>query len=786
MKVKSFRIATVVASCLFLSSGDAYDIIRKRDAVNATYKNPSASIDARVSDLLSRMTIEEKTAQLIQGDISNWINTTTNAFNYSGLVNNMARRAGQFYVGYPIDKSWISDGIRKAQEYIVQNTTLGIPALVQTEGIHGVLVGNATIFNSPIAHACSWEPELIEEMAEVIAVESLALGINQLFAPVVDLARELRFGRVEETYGEDPFLAGEFGYSYVKGVQAHNVSATVKHFAGFSAPEQGLNTGPVHGGERELRTTWLPSFKRAIIDAGAWSIMGAYHSYDGIPSIADHHLQEEILREEWGYQYWITSDAGATDRLCCSFKLCACKPIDKQSVTLMTLPAGNDVEMGGGSYNFELIPQLVSSGKLSIKTVDRAVARQLRAKFAMGLFEHPYRGISANATDSVIHSEEHVQLARKIETESIVLLENRNNTLPLSKSSKIAVIGPMADFVNLGDYVVYRSQYNPSASNPLQGIRNASTGTVTHAKGCERWSTDESGFPDAIAAANAADVAVVIVGTWSRDQNELWQGLNATTGEHVDVSSLNLVGAMKPLVKAIIDTGKPTVVVYSSGKPITEPWIASHASALVQQFYPGEQGGHALADVLFGDVNPSGRLAVSFPQDVGTLPVFYDYVNSGRGEKTDSGAILENGTLVFGHQYVLGSPQPTYEFGFGRSYSKFEYGAVSVSKSSVGSNDTVTVSVQVKNTSSRDGKEVVQVYVRDLIASVVVPNIELKGFKKVEIKSGETAEVSMELNVGNWGLWNRKMEYVVEKGEFVVFVGASSRDLRGNATVTVV
>jgi beta-glucosidase len=604
----------------------------------------------------------------------------------------------------------------------------------------------------------------------------------------MDLARELRFGRVEETYGEDHFLAGEFGYSYVRGIQSQNVSSTVKHFAGFSAPEQGLNTGPVHGGERELRTTWLPAFKRAIIDADAWSIMGAYHSYDGIPSVADHHLQETILREEWGYKYFVTSDAGATDRLCCTFKMCQCKtedkPIDREAVTLYTLPNGNDVEMGGGSYNFEMIPELVEAGKLDIEIVDRAVARQLRTKFVMGLFENPYQGIPLDTTDTVIHTEESVALARKLEAESIVLLENKNHTLPLSKSANIAVIGPMANFTNLGDYVVKGSADHPANVNPLQGIQHASTGKVTYAKGCERWSADESGIPEAVAAAKAADVAVVLVGTWSRDQFELWQGVNATTGEHVDVASLSLVGAMGPLVQAIIETGKPTIVVYSSGKPITEPWISENAHALVQQFYPGEQGGAGLADVLYGDVNPSGRLSVSFPYDVGTLPVYYDFLNSGRS--TEAGKVWPNGTLQFGHQYVLNSPQPLYEFGYGLSFTNFTYGNVSLSKTEVSADDKVTVTVSVTNPSEWDGKEVVQVYVQDVLASIVVPNIELKGFKKVSVKAGETVDVSVELDVSKWGLWNRTMDYVVEKGEFVVHVGSSSKDFRGNGTVTVV
>ena len=277
----------------------------------------------------------------------------------------------------------------------------------------------------------------------------------------------------------------------------------------------------------------------------------------------------------------------------------------------------------------------------------------------------------------------------------------------------------------------------------------------------------------------------MLVGTWSRDQQELWQGLNATTGEHVDVNSLNLVGAMGPLVRAIIATGKPTIIVFQSGKPVTEPWISASAAAVVQQFYPGEQGGNALADVLFGDVNPSGKLAVSVPHDVGSLPVFYDYLNSGRGGSSDKGQILDNGTLVFGHQYVLGTPQPLYEFGYGLSYSNFTYSDVKLSHSMASATDTISASVRITNNSPIDGKEVVQVYVQDVISSVVVPNIQLKGFKKVLVKAGETVAVDVELKVSDWALWDLRMREVVEPGKFLVYVGSSSRDLRRNATVVV-
>lgn len=419
---------------------------------NAPYKDARLSVEDRVQDLLSRMTIQEKAAQLMQGDISNWLNTTSGTFNHSGLVQNFEQKAGQFYVGYPISWEWLAENIKRGQDYAVNQTRLGIPALVQTEGIHGFLIGNATIFNSPIGYACSWNRTQVEQMARQIGREAQALGVSQLFAPLADLARELRYGRVEETFGEDGYLTGELAYSYVKGLQSLNVAATVKHYTGFSNPEQGLNTGPVHGGERELRTTWLPSFKRAIMDAGAWSIMSSYNSYDGIPIVADHHTLTEILREEWGYEYFVTSDAGGTDRLSNAFYVCSPElnsyggPITEgnECITLNALPAGGDVEMGGGSFNYRAIPELVASGRLDEGLVDTAVARLLRTKFAMGLFEQPYQIAPRSEWHNIINNDYAKRLAREIDRDSIVLLKNDHGVLPLDKNKKVAVIGPMA------------------------------------------------------------------------------------------------------------------------------------------------------------------------------------------------------------------------------------------------------------------------------------------------------------------------------------------------------
>ncbi|ORY61344.1 glycoside hydrolase superfamily [Pseudomassariella vexata] len=775
------RAPTSLLSPLLLASAQAASY----NGTNGTipvYKDPKAPIDSRVEDLLSRMTIEEKTSQLVQGDVRNWMNETDYTFNETGLVWSTDKRGGQFYVGIPAPWGVFSDNIKVAQDYITQNTTLGIPAWVQSEGIHGFLIPNGTIFNSPIGFASAFNPSLVEKMGQAIAQEALALGVNNLFAPQVDLARELRFGRVEETYGEDPYLVGETGYSYVVGLQSGGVSAMVKHFAAFASPEQGVNTAPVHGGKRELLTTYLPPFKRAIIDAGATSIMSSYNCYDGIPTIADKSLLTDILRTEWGYEYYITSDAGGTDRLCSAFFMCESSPIDSEAVVNLALPAGNDIEMGGGSYNFEKIPEMIEAGTLSLDVVDEAVRRTLRAKFKMGLFEKPFPGVPKDEQKDYINTPETVALARELDTESIILLENHEEILPLRKDANIAVIGPMADFMNYGDYVPYKASLR--GVTPLAGIKAASEGTVTYAQGCERWSNDESGFAEAVAAAEAADVAVVVVGTWSRDQGELWTGLNATTGEHIDTSSLNLVGAMPRLVQAVIDAGKPTVVVFSSGKPITEAWISDAAAALVQQFYPSEQGGNALADILYGDANPSGKLSVGFPYDVGTTPVYYDFLNSARAYP-NPGKEYPNGTLVFGNNYILNSPLPLYEFGYGLSYSTFDYTNLQLSQTTAAKGDTVIVSVDVTNNSTRDGTEVVQLYVKDLIASVVVPNIQLKGFAKVPIKAGERETVEVEIKVDNLGVWDYNLRYVIEPGDFTVFMGSSSADLRINTTLTV-
>ncbi|CCO28795.1 hypothetical protein BN14_02793 [Rhizoctonia solani AG-1 IB] len=756
------------------------------------YKNPNASIEDRVKDLLPRMTIEEKVSQLIQGDINGWMNMTdpkdnTLTHNATGLADMMKYKGGSIWAGYSSTYEKLAYAITVGQKYLMENTTLGIPAIIQSEGLHG-FTNNGTIFPSPLSMACSFNNDLIRKVAEVVTNEAEPLGISQIFAPVVDLARELRWGRVEESFGEDHFINGEMGLAFVEGIQTGKrlnasstaiarMAATCKHFAAFGTPHGGLNIAPVVGGERELRSLYLRPFNRACLNA--LSIMTAYSSYDGIPAVTNKHLLIDILRKEWGYKYWAVSDAGSVDLpmtlhgTCDSRECCA-----KQA-----LENGLQGEMGGGTYTYLTLPEQIRAGKVSEAALDETVSYMLRTKFALGLFENPYP--YANYTGHV-RTKETLDLLLEVERESIVLLENHNNTLPLSKTGikSVALIGPSAGQVILGDYVFAGAKDN--AVSPLDGFKRVLAGSnvqVNYAEGCKLWSASEEGFPEAVAAAQKSDVAVVAVGTWSLDQTLLWQGVNATTGEHVDVSDLGLVGAQLNLIKAIKATGKKVIVVYVSGKPIAETWVYRNADAIISQFYGGELQGVALAEVIFGDYNPSGRTSASWPRSVGTAPAFYDYLKGARPvDWTGPGRIEDDGTLVFGHEYTLDTPVPFWSFGHGLSYTTFQYSGLKFNKSTLRGSDTLVVTVNVKNTGNRAGKEVV--YMTDVVSSVVTPVQSLQGYAKIDLQPGQSKSVSVSIPIQNLAVWTLDNKFVVEPGKFTVQLG-SSQAVYVNGTVTV-
>ncbi|GES65671.1 glycoside hydrolase [Aspergillus terreus] len=740
--------------------------------IRAPYQDPKQPTWLRVEDLLSRMPMREKMAQLMQGELEKWVDFRTGEFNISGMKDHMFYHSGMLRVSHPLTTAEIShQGAHLLQDWIMNDTSLSLPAIVQCEGLHGLGVPNATIFTSPIGLGASWNPEhrLLAKKHERSALLK-SLLCPQIWLGIPDM--------VEESMSEDPYLAGEMVARFVQGLWKNKVASIVKYLVAFGNSEQGINMGPVHGGERELRTTYLPPFRKAI-EAGAFTVMTSYNSYDGIPSVMNKHILIDILRGEWDFQYWTTTDYGAPNRLCTTFKLCRGNSIDAEAIIMKIFPAGQDTE-GEGSFNFDSIPDLVNDGTLDIAVVDEAVRRVLRAKFDMGLFEDPFPAAAPEDWPNLIHTDKALEVAKQLDLESIVLLENHDNILPLKDNiGSIAVIGPFADTVNYGDYNMSR----PRGVTPLDGIRSrASQGVdVKHSKGCEAWSNDESGIYEATELAKFSDVAVVVVGTWARSLEGQQAGLNATTGEAYDTNDLGLVGAQRLLVQKVAETGVPTIVVFSSGKPIAEPWISNATAALLQQFYTSEKGGEALADVLFGKYNPSGRLPLTFPRDVGSLPVVYDYLDSGRAED-EPGHINDDGGIEFGRTYVMGTPLPWYEFGYGQSYSTFEYSKIEVDRKHVRKTDTITVSVQIENTSDRDGVEVVQLYVADPVSSVVTPNKQLKAFQKVFIKASETATAGLDLEVREIGLWDLDMKYVVELGEFIAYVGRGAGDLKGGVS----
>ncbi|EJD42421.1 hypothetical protein AURDEDRAFT_199589 [Auricularia subglabra TFB-10046 SS5] len=755
------------------------------------YKDPNASIEARVADLLPRMTIQDKVAQIIQGDMNGWMdfsdpNDNTLSHNASGLVEMAKSKAGAFWGGYATPWEKFVYGVTVGQKYLMENTTLGIPALIQSEGLHG-FTNNGTIFPSPISMAASFNPSLLQSVASAISTEAEGLGVSHIFAPVLDLSRELRWGRVEENFGEDPFLTGEMGAAYVSGLQngkrrsaSHTavarMAATCKHFAAFGSPQGGLNIAQVSGGERELRTTFLKPFNRACLDA--LSIMTAYSSFDGIPAAANKHLLVD-LRKEWGYNYWVTTDAGAVDLLYNLHGICA----TRECAAKLALENGLQGEMGGGTFTYLTIPDQIKAGTIDETALDDTVAAMLRTKFALGLFENPY---PYENYSSYLRTDQTRATLHEMELESIVLLKNNNGTLPLKRTGSVALLGPLADYVSVlgSDYVFFNATNN--GISPRAGFAQLLEGSgvdVHYAEGAQLWSNDQSGFAEAVAAAQGSDVAVVLVGTWSLDQTRLWTpGTNATTGEHVDLSDLVLVGAQLALVKAIKATGKPTVVVFVSGKPVAEPWIADHVDAVVQQFYPGELGGLALAEVLFGDVNPSGKLPVSIPRSVGTTPAFYNYLKGSR--PLDPGFISDAGALKFGHQYVLDSPVQLWSFGQGLSYTTFRYSDLHVPPTVSAKSKSFTVSVSVQNTGKVAGKEVVQVYVTHTQSSVVTPNQFLAGFQKVALDPGASKVVAIPILVEDLAVWSLDNAWVIEPGPVTVKVGDSVKSIAtGSLTV---
>ena len=751
------------------------------------YQNPKLSVEQRVNDLVSRMTLQEKVGQL----------RCTLAWNYYTIKGKNVEPSELFkkdiaegqigmlwgtYRAAPWTQKSLENGLNpelaaKAgnalQKYVIEHTRLGIPLFLAEEAPHGHMAIGTTVFPTGFGMAATWNPALIEKTGEVIGQEIRLQGGHISYGPVLDLAREPRWSRVEETMGEDPVLAGELGAAMVKGLgggilsKPYSTIATLKHFIGYGTTEAGQNGGITIAGARELQESFLPPFKKAI-NAGALSVMTSYNSLDGIPSTCSKALLTDLLRTQWGFNGFVVSDLYSIDGIHGTHRVAE----TKQQAGVMALKAGVDADLG--ALAFGRLEDAVQKGMVTEAEIDVAVKRILKMKFEMGLFEHPY--VDVAQAKQLVRSDNNKAVALQVAREVITLLKNQNHVLPLSKNKKVLVCGPNADNVYnmLGDYTAPQEEGN--VKTILAGIRSKLPASqVTYVKGCAVRDTTASNIAEAVAAAKEADVVVVAVGGSSaRDFKTSYKETGAAVtdsktisdmdcGEGFDRATLTPLGHQMQLLKALKATGKPLVVVYIEGRPMDKSWAAQHADALLTAYYPGQEGGTAIADVLFGDYNPAGRLPVSVPANVGQIPVYY------------------NKKPPMPHDYVEMSARPLYAFGYGLSYTTFKYDDLNIEETG----DTqFKVTFNVTNTGDMDGDEVVQLYLHDEFASTAQPMMQLKKFSRIFIPKGETKQVSFTLEAEDLEIVDQEMNHVVETGDFTVMIGPSSDNIILKATFT--
>jgi len=749
------------------------------------YRDASKPVAERVADLLSKMTPDEKVAQI--GSI--WAMEVLEDRGFSAgkaakLMKNGLGGISRAGVGTALKPGQIAVFVNDLQRFLVENTRLGIPAIVHEECLTGFIAREATIFPQIIGMASTWEPGLMQKIMQVTRYQMLAVGVRQGLSPVLDVARDPRWGRMEETFGEDPYLIASMGIAYVRGLQGddirNGVIATVKHFAGYGKPEAGLNHAPSDIPPRMLREVYLYPFEKAVREAGVLSVMNAYQEIDGVPCAASKELLTTILRNEWGFDGIVVSDYYSVLMLNTFHRVAS----DRVEAARLALAAGIDMDLPERGCYTETLAEKVAAGEFPVDIIDRAVARVLKMKFMLGLFEKPY--IERPDVIKIFDTVENRALALEAARKSIVLLKNEDNLLPLDKrAGTIAVIGPNADSARnqLGDYT-YPGHIGITAMTAdslgcklpaediqpdtvpvrvvtlLEGIRSTLAGgaKVLYAAGCGVCDGPEDGIAEAAEIAGQADVVILAVGGKS--------GLmpDCTCGEMRDSADLRLPGAQEQLVKAVYETGKPLVLVILDGRPLVLGWMADKIPAIVMAWKPGEEGGNAVADVLFGDYNPGGKLPVTFPRSAGQVPVYYGIRPSG-------------GKSQFWGDYTDLPVTPLYEFGYGLSYTTFELSNLLVSPASAKAGGTVIIKADVKNTGSRQGDEVVQLYVNDVLSSLARPTLQLKGFRRLSLRPGETATVEFALPVNELAYYDINMKLAVEPGVFRVMVGTSAKNL---------
>ncbi len=711
------------------------------------------SIDQKVAELLKQMTIKEKIGQLNQytGD---WratgpltINPNKQAEIKNGQIGSLLNILGNKYT-------------RQYQELAMQSR-LKIPLLFGLDVIHGY----KTTFPIPLAEAASWDLEAIELSARIAATETAASGIHWTFAPMVDISRDPRWGRVMEGAGEDTYLGSKIAFARVKGFQGNklgdlnSVMACVKHFAAYGAAIGGRDYNAVDMSERMLWETYLPPFKAAL-DAGAATFMNSFNDLNGIPATGSKYLQRDILKGMWDFKGFVVSDWGSIGEM-----VNHGYAKDDKDAALSAITAGSDMDMESNAYHNNLA-QLVKENKVPIALIDDAVSRILYKKFELGLFEDPYKYSNAKREQKILNNPEHVKIARDIAAKSIVLLKNDHHILPLSKDLKtIAFIGPMVKPLraNNGFWAIelkdVDSTYIVSQWKGLQNKIGKNT-QLLYAEGCDFEGENKDGFAEAVAVANQADVVILSIG-------ERWN----MSGEAKSRSNLHLPGVQEDLVKVIQATGKPVVVLINAGRPLIFNWTADNVPAILYTWWLGSEAGNAIADVLFGDYNPSAKLPMTFPREVGQIPIYYNHFNTGRPAKsnTDSNYVSA---------YIDLENSPKFPFGYGLSYTTFDYSDLKLSNQKLKSDENIEVTLNISNTGKVAGEEVVQLYLRDKVGSVVRPIIELKDFQKIKLNVGETKTIKFIIDKEKLSFYNQELKWIAEPGDFDLMIGSSSADIR--------
>ncbi len=734
------------------------------------YKNAQASVEKRTEDLLSRMTLKEKVAQVLclWNQKSSFLDEEGH---FSSTKADSVFQYGLGQIGRPSEKRnarEMAEFTNEIQKYFLEKTRLGIPVIFHEECLHGHAAPDGTHYPQPIGLASTWDRELVQQIFTATAKEARLRGASQALTPVVDVARDPRWGRVEETYGEDPYLVAEMGLAAVKGFQGkgpdidkEHVIATLKHFAAHGQPESGNNIAPVNISERTLRETFFFPFKKSVEQGGVMSIMASYNEIDGVPSHANDWLLNKVLRQEWGFDGVVVSDYFAIGELLSRHHIVK----DMSAAGSLALKSGVDIELPD-PLAFLSLEESILNGSLDIAYLDQAVKRILRHKFQAGLFDDPY--VDPELADKVVGSDEHRALALKAAQKTITLLQNRENTAPLDRSSlkTIAVIGPNADRQLLGGYSDQPKQF----VTVLQGIkeRAGKSINVLYAEGCKiteagSWYEDpvEKSDPEedlkrikeAVAIARKADVVVLAIGGNELTSREGWS--ESHLGDRTD---LQMVGLQDELVDALAKTGKPIIAFLFNGKPLAINNVREKVPVIFESWYLGQETGYAVADVLFGDINPGGKLPISFPRSVGHIPAYYNYKPTAR------------------RGYLFDEVSPLFSFGYGLSYTTFDISDPELKDKRIGRQDTTQLSVRVTNTGERAGDEVVQVYLRDKVSSVTRPVKELKEFKRVTLNPGETKQVSFLITPEMLSFYDINFAYTVEPGDFEIMVGSSSRD----------